>query len=82
MNRQCYIQTSKRSNIDIIQITGRLEAEKESKLSNDISESDQNSIKGVKKPEKLTEPHDYQKTQSSILSKSQPIYNLNVIIVR
>lgn len=53
MNRQCYIQTSKRSNIDIIQITGRLEAEKESKLSNDISESDQNSIKGVKKPEKI-----------------------------
>ena len=38
MNRQCYIQTSKRSNIDIIQITGRLEAENESKLANDISE--------------------------------------------
>ena len=41
MNRQCYIQTStKRSNIDIIQITGRLEAEKESELANDISESE------------------------------------------
>ena len=49
MNRQCYIQTSKRSNINIIQITGRLEAEKESKLANDISESESTAFRSLKK---------------------------------